>query len=75
MMQQAQALQIRVVVLTPCGESVIRDPARPASAEGVVAMDEVRDPERHLLKVARSRVRGEPLVTGVVPGSEHVGEP
>lgn len=73
-MELAKGLEFRAVVVAACDDEVIPSQKRIESIGDFADLEDVWETERHLLYVACTRARDHLLVTGVVPGSEFLGD-
>ncbi|MDN5569457.1 MAG: hypothetical protein L0G27_12055 [Paracoccus sp. (in: a-proteobacteria)] len=73
-MHFAKGLEFRSVVVMACDDEVIPQPARMEAVADDADLEEVYETERHLLYVACTRARDDPLVTGLIPVSEFVDD-
>ena len=73
-MQFAKGLEFRAVAVMACDEAVIPAAARIADVSDEMELDEVYATERQLLYVAATRARDRLLISGVMPGSEFLGD-
>lgn len=73
-MHLAKGLEFRGVIVMACDDGVLPLQERVDQVVDEADLDEVYETERHLLYVACTRARDRLLVTGVVPGSEFLGD-
>ena len=73
-MHRAKGLEFRAVIVACCDEEVLPLQSRIEEVTDDSDLEEVYNTERHLLYVACTRARDHLLITGVVPGSEFLGD-
>jgi mRNA-degrading endonuclease RelE of RelBE toxin-antitoxin system len=73
-MHLAKGLEFRAVAVMACDDDVLPSQARINAIGDSADLEDVYTTERHLLYVACTRARDHLLVTGVVPGSEFLGD-
>jgi len=73
-MHLAKGLEFRAVAVMACDDEIIPSQQRIGNVADDADLEEIYDSERHLLYVACTRARDDPLVTSVKPASEFLDD-